>query len=76
MITIQHDSCTDKDCLEDLQVYFTPLNQAIIDNASMIKVRSVQVLTVLMNVGARITQPFCYGYNPTRPKPRDKLVLV
>lgn len=45
-----YDSCSDKDCLEDLQCFFTPLNQAIIDNANSIKVKSVQVSTVLMNV--------------------------
>lgn len=45
-----YDSCSDKDCLEDLQVYFTPLNQAIIDNASAIKCKRVQVYTVIMNV--------------------------
>lgn len=44
-----YDSCSDKDCLEDLQVYFTPLNQAIVDNATMIKCKSVQVYTVLMD---------------------------
>lgn len=45
-----YDSCSDKDCLEDLQVYFTPLNQAIIDNSTAVKVKSVQVHSVLMNV--------------------------
>lgn len=45
-----YDSCGDKDCLEDLQVYFTPLNQAIIDNATSVKVKCVQVYTVLMSV--------------------------
>lgn len=42
--------CSDKDCLEDLQVFFTPLNQAIVDNATAIKCKSVQVYTVLMDV--------------------------
>lgn len=45
-----YDSCSDKDCLEDLQVYFTPLNQAVIDNATSVRVKRVQVYTVLMNV--------------------------
>lgn len=45
-----YDSCSDKDCLEDLQVYFTPLNQAIIDNATSIKCRNIQVFTILMDV--------------------------
>lgn len=45
-----YDSCSDKDCLEDLQVYFTPINQAIIDQAVNVKVRSVKVYTVQMTV--------------------------
>lgn len=45
-----YDSCSDKDCLEDLYVYFTPLNQAIIDNATSVKIKCVQVYTVLMDV--------------------------
>lgn len=45
-----YDSCSDKDCLEDLKVFFTPLNQSIIDNASSIKCKCVQVYTVLMSV--------------------------
>jgi len=48
-----YDSCSDKDCLEDLQVFFTPLNQAIVDNAASVKCKSVQVYTVLMDVSAR-----------------------
>lgn len=45
-----YDSCSDKDCLEDLQVFFTPLNQAIIDNATAVKCKCIQVFTVLMDV--------------------------
>lgn len=45
-----YDSCSDKDCLEDLQVYFTPLNQSIIDNSTAVKCKNVQVYTVLMDV--------------------------
>ena len=37
-----YDSCSDKDCLEDLQVYFTPLNQSIIDNSTAVKCKNVQ----------------------------------
>lgn len=44
------DSCSDKDCLEDLKVYFTPLNQSIIDNAASVKCKCVQVYTVLISV--------------------------
>ena len=54
-----YDSCSDKDCLEDLQVFFTPLNQAIVDNATAIKCKSVSVYTVLMDVEA---VPFNKGF--------------
>lgn len=54
-----YDSCSDKDCLEDLQVYFTPLNQAIINNAMSVKCKCVQVYTVLMDVES---VPFNKGF--------------
>lgn len=54
-----YDSCSDKDCLEDLHVYFTPLNQAIINNANSIKCKGVQVYTVLMDVES---VPFNKGF--------------
>ncbi|MEG0570574.1 MAG: hypothetical protein RR497_02900 [Oscillospiraceae bacterium] len=54
-----YDSCTDKDCLEDLQVNFTPANQAIIDRALSVKCKCVQVQTVLMDVES---VPFNNGF--------------
>ena len=45
-----YDSCSDKDCLEDLQVYFTELNQAKIDRALTVKAKSVEVLNVFLEV--------------------------
>lgn len=40
------DSCTDKDCLEDLEVIFECGSQIIIDNAAFIKVKCVEVSNV------------------------------
>lgn len=54
-----YDSCSDKDCLEDLRVYFTPLNQSVIDNAVSVKCRGVSVYTVCLNVDA---VPFNQGF--------------
>ena len=45
-----YDSCSDKDCLEDLQVYFTETEQAKIDRALTVKARSVEVLNVFLEV--------------------------
>lgn len=40
------DSCSDKDCLEDLQVFFPTAAQQIVDHAAVLKIRSVHVLDV------------------------------
>lgn len=45
-----YDSCSDKDCLEDLQVVFSPDAQFIVDSATSVKVKSVEVLTVCLEV--------------------------
>lgn len=45
-----YDSCSDKDCLEDLQVYFTAAEQAKIDKALSIKAKSAEVLNVCLEV--------------------------
>ncbi len=39
-----YDACSDKDCIQALQVYFTSKDQATIDAASSIKVKSAEVL--------------------------------
>ena len=45
-----YDSCSDKDCLEDLQVYFTESEQVKIDRALSVKAKSVEVLNVFLEV--------------------------
>lgn len=45
-----YDSCSDKDCLEDLQVFFTDCEQAKIDRALTVKAKSVEVLNVFLEV--------------------------
>lgn len=44
------DSCTDKDCLSDLQVFFTDRTQPVIDNALSAKVKDVDIITVFLDV--------------------------
>lgn len=45
-----YDSCSDKDCLEDLTVIFTDQTQPIIDQAVNLKVREVSVSRVFLEV--------------------------
>ena len=43
-----YDSCGDKDCLEDLRVYFTEAGQQVIDQACNVRIRNAQVITVYL----------------------------
>lgn len=54
-----YDSCSSKDCLEDLRVYFNEAGQAVVETAQSIKCRSVEVLNVFMDVEAI---PFNKGF--------------
>ena len=45
-----YDSCSDKDCLEDLRVYFTPQVQAQAEDAVSVRLKSVEVLTVYLDL--------------------------
>ncbi len=44
------DSCCDRDCLEDLRVYFCEEGQALIAEAVSVKVRSAEVADVKINL--------------------------
>lgn len=45
-----YDSCADKDCLEDLRVYFTEEGQRIIDQACNVRMRDVDVCAVYIDL--------------------------
>lgn len=45
-----YDSCSDKDCLEDLRVYFTRDRQCLIEDASNVRLRDVEVITVYLDL--------------------------
>lgn len=45
-----YDSCGDKDCLEDLNVYFTEAGQHMIDKAANVRIRDTDVLTVFIDL--------------------------
>ncbi|MBQ1186818.1 MAG: hypothetical protein IIX54_03925 [Clostridia bacterium] len=44
------DSCCDRDCLEDLRVYFSEAGQAVISEAVSIKIRSAEAVYTLIDV--------------------------
>ena len=54
-----YDSCSDKDCLEDLRVYFTERDQMIVDHAVSVRAKKAEVLTTYIDVEAL---PFNRGY--------------
>lgn len=45
-----YDSCADKDCLEDLRVYFTDSAQCLIDRATNVRCRGAEVLNAFIEV--------------------------
>ena len=45
-----YDSCADKDCLQDLRVYFTESGQHVIDQACSVRIDDVSVITVYVNL--------------------------
>ena len=44
------DACRDKDCIEDLRVYLTSGSQALLDNASNVRVRKAELLNTYIDV--------------------------
>ncbi|MEE0808541.1 MAG: hypothetical protein U0L84_04185 [Acutalibacteraceae bacterium] len=45
-----YDSCCDRDCLEDLRVYFTADAQSVVNEAISVRLKAAEVLTVAINV--------------------------
>ncbi|MBO7217801.1 MAG: hypothetical protein J6V50_03785 [Clostridia bacterium] len=45
-----YDSCCDRDCLEDLRVYFTASAQEVISKALSVRIKTAEVLNVLIDV--------------------------
>ncbi|MBO5928452.1 MAG: hypothetical protein J6Q42_00345, partial [Clostridia bacterium] len=54
-----YDSCSDKDCLEDLRVFFTERDQMVIDHAVSVRAKKAEVLSTYIDVEAL---PFNRGY--------------
>ncbi|MDR1117405.1 MAG: hypothetical protein LBL09_04075 [Oscillospiraceae bacterium] len=47
-----YDSCKDRDCVEDMRVYLTCRSQEIVDRATSVKPRKVELLWVFIDVEA------------------------
>ena len=62
-----YDSCSDKDCLEDLQVYFTERDQMVIDHAVSVRAKKAEVITTYIDVEAL---PFNRGWRPLHHRVR------
>ena len=45
-----YDSCSDKDCIEDTRVLFTPACQAIVDCATNVRIKDVNVIAVYLDL--------------------------
>lgn len=45
-----YDSCCDRDCLEDLRVYFSPTGQKLIEQAVNVRCRGSEVINVFIDV--------------------------
>lgn len=54
-----YDSCSDKDCVEDIRVLFTTTTQEQVDNATSIRLKDVSVITVYLDLQAI---PFNKGF--------------
>ena len=59
------DSCLDKDCIEDLRVYLTKSSQQVLDRCSAVKVRSVELLHVYLDVEPAVYKKGSYSVDLT-----------
>ena len=54
-----YDSCCDKDCIENLRLFFTECDQMLVDRANGIRAKKAEVITAYIDVEAL---PFNRGY--------------
>lgn len=45
-----YDSCSDKDCIEDTRVYFSPENQELVNSASNVRIKNVSVISAYIDL--------------------------
>ncbi len=56
-----YDSCSERDCLEDLPVYFSASDQALVDAATNVKIKDVEVISVDLDLEALPFNRGCYS---------------
>ena len=59
------DSCCDRDCLEDLRVYFSEAGQSVINEAVSIKIKSAEIVYTLIDVEPVNLNRGCYSSDIT-----------
>lgn len=59
------DSCCDRDCLEDLRVYFSEDGQSVVNNAVSIKVKSAEIVYSSIDVQPVNLSKGCYSCDIT-----------
>ncbi|MBQ5910548.1 MAG: hypothetical protein IIW94_00880 [Clostridia bacterium] len=59
------DSCCDRDCLEDLRVYFSETGQGVINEAVSVKIRSAEAVYALIDVEPVNLNKGCYSCDIT-----------
>lgn len=60
-----YDSCGSKDCLRNIDVYFTHSNQSIINNATSVKICKASVITADVSVEPVAFHHGCYAVDVT-----------
>ncbi|MBQ3068439.1 MAG: hypothetical protein IJD01_00640 [Clostridia bacterium] len=55
------DSCSDRDCVEDLAVFFSVADQAVIDDAVDVRVKKASILATCIDVDELPLQNGCYS---------------
>ncbi len=60
-----YDSCADKDCLEDMRVYFTESGQNVIEQACNVRMKDVKVANVCLDLEPVPFQKGFYSVNMT-----------
>ena len=59
------DSCCDRDCLEDLRVYFSETGQSVINEAVSVKIKSAKAVYTLIDVEPVNLNRGCYSSDIT-----------
>jgi len=59
------DSCSDRDCVKDLKVWFSHSDQQLIDNASVIRAKKAKVITTCIDVDELPFKEGCYSCHLT-----------